>query len=214
MIINCPNCSTKYNINSDLINVNGRKVKCIKCENIWLVIPKNTEENDENNQINSKTLNPIKKIPEIKTTKTRNYHFFITFVLIIIIILLSAILFKDRITKHYPKSQNLYDKIKFYNFKNISLENIKVSKLNSDGDSFIIIQASIKNNSSIEQKIPNLLISLEDQNNKEQNKKLIRHNFKLKPNELYKFEDITFLIDNNSRRLTLDLVNDFQLFLR
>jgi len=35
LIVKCPNCSTKFIVNDDLIPANGKKVKCSKCKQIW-----------------------------------------------------------------------------------------------------------------------------------------------------------------------------------
>jgi predicted Zn finger-like uncharacterized protein len=37
MIIECPNCHTKFNVKDELIPEEGRKVKCSKCGNIFIV---------------------------------------------------------------------------------------------------------------------------------------------------------------------------------
>ena len=35
MILQCPNCGTKFQVNDNLIPSVGRKVKCSVCNNIW-----------------------------------------------------------------------------------------------------------------------------------------------------------------------------------
>ncbi len=35
MIISCPNCNKKFKINSSLISVNGRDLKCGSCDHVW-----------------------------------------------------------------------------------------------------------------------------------------------------------------------------------
>ena len=35
MIIECPNCSKKFNLNEKLIPKNGRTLKCSSCNHIW-----------------------------------------------------------------------------------------------------------------------------------------------------------------------------------
>ncbi len=37
MKISCPKCATQYDIEENLIPVQGRKFRCAKCDNIWLV---------------------------------------------------------------------------------------------------------------------------------------------------------------------------------
>ena len=57
MIIECPNCNKKFNLDEKLIPENGRTLKCSACEHIWhykIILNKNT--NDQ-------------KISEDKSTK-------------------------------------------------------------------------------------------------------------------------------------------------
>jgi predicted Zn finger-like uncharacterized protein len=39
MIVECKNCSQRYNFNEILLKPNGSKVKCIKCGNIFVAYP-------------------------------------------------------------------------------------------------------------------------------------------------------------------------------
>ncbi|MEP0519018.1 MAG: zinc-ribbon domain-containing protein [Hyphomicrobiales bacterium] len=39
MKIACPNCSTKYSLKEQALGDSGRKMKCAKCEHVWLALP-------------------------------------------------------------------------------------------------------------------------------------------------------------------------------
>lgn len=39
MKIACPNCSTKYSLKEQALGASGRKMKCAKCEHVWLALP-------------------------------------------------------------------------------------------------------------------------------------------------------------------------------
>lgn len=39
MKIACPNCSTKYSLKEKALGASGRKMKCVKCEHVWLALP-------------------------------------------------------------------------------------------------------------------------------------------------------------------------------
>ena len=47
MIINCPNCNKRFKINSSLIPIEGRDLKCGSCDHIWFF------------KINDKNLEPL-----------------------------------------------------------------------------------------------------------------------------------------------------------
>lgn len=42
MKIACPNCDTKYALNSDALGTHGRKMKCAKCAHVWTAQPDGT----------------------------------------------------------------------------------------------------------------------------------------------------------------------------
>ena len=46
MIINCEKCSSKFNLDENLLNNNGSKVRCSVCKNIFIVMPPEPEEED------------------------------------------------------------------------------------------------------------------------------------------------------------------------
>lgn len=43
MKIACPNCDTKYALNSDALGTHGRKMKCAKCAHVWTAHPVDTD---------------------------------------------------------------------------------------------------------------------------------------------------------------------------
>ena len=58
MIITCPNCKKKFNIDPTLINNEGRDLKCGSCDHVWLYkvedvnsTPLTLNENIDNSQI-------------------------------------------------------------------------------------------------------------------------------------------------------------------
>ena len=69
MIINCPSCEKKFQIDDSLIPENGRLVQCGSCGNSWFFKPfeKVKEEILDNNQLE------YKKDKRIKTNKKRSF---------------------------------------------------------------------------------------------------------------------------------------------
>ncbi|MDC3053158.1 zinc-ribbon domain-containing protein [Candidatus Pelagibacter sp.] len=70
MIIECPNCNKKFNLDGKLIPENGRTLKCGNCDHIWrykITLNKNSDvqkiSEDKNSEID---INTSKKDNEIK----------------------------------------------------------------------------------------------------------------------------------------------------
>ena len=47
MIIDCTNCSKKFEVNSSLIPENGRTIQCGSCNHVWFYKPQIDTQNDE-----------------------------------------------------------------------------------------------------------------------------------------------------------------------
>ena len=65
MIIECPNCSKKFNLDEKLIPKNGRTLKCSSCSHIWL---QKVTLNIDNT--NNKVSEDINTKSDIKSTQT------------------------------------------------------------------------------------------------------------------------------------------------
>ena len=61
MIIECINCSRKFNLNEHILKPNGPKVKCTKCGQIFIAFPIFTDRNEQSlpteNEMNTKEVN-------------------------------------------------------------------------------------------------------------------------------------------------------------
>ena len=73
MIIECPNCNKKFNIDENLIPQNGRTLKCGSCSHIWhhkvsLNIDNNNNKvpEDKNNKSDIKLSQTDEKINEVR----------------------------------------------------------------------------------------------------------------------------------------------------
>ena len=87
MIIQCINCSKKFEVNSDLIPDNGRTIQCGSCNHVWFYNPnkENTLIEKEKKEITSPIVFVKKKKEEIKpkkkvydSTKNENRKFEVT----------------------------------------------------------------------------------------------------------------------------------------
>ena len=71
MIIECPNCNKKFNLDGKLIPENGRTLKCGNCDHIWhykINLNKNSDvqkiSEDKNSEIDINTIKKDNKIKE------------------------------------------------------------------------------------------------------------------------------------------------------
>jgi predicted Zn finger-like uncharacterized protein len=79
MIINCPNCNKRFKINTSLIAVEGRNLKCGSCDHVWfykiedkklkpLPLKEDSIDNEEKSEIFDK------KIEQTIEVKKSSYH--------------------------------------------------------------------------------------------------------------------------------------------
>ena len=76
MIIECVNCSKKFDVNSDLIPSAGRTIQCGSCNHVWFY-KKGQENQSLKNEIKSKDDELSSKViqknkPKIKDIQTKN----------------------------------------------------------------------------------------------------------------------------------------------
>jgi predicted Zn finger-like uncharacterized protein len=55
MIIECINCSRKFNLNENILKPNGSKVRCTKCEQIFRAFPISLDRNEQSLPIKNET---------------------------------------------------------------------------------------------------------------------------------------------------------------
>ena len=144
MIIDCPDCNKKFDIDQNLIPINGRLLQCGACDYKWffklnIVEKKNDEQieikakpdlkiNDEfkDQPIKDEINTEVEKISTVKKIKKNKINY-LNILLVIIISLLAFILvldtFKDQLTSIFPNINFFLDNL--YQ----SLEDIKLFTL-------------------------------------------------------------------------------------
>tara|TARA_B100000900_G_C20441611_1_gene659262 strand:+ start:91 stop:567 length:477 start_codon:yes stop_codon:yes gene_type:complete len=128
MIIECVNCSKKFDVNSELIPTEGRTIQCGSCDHVWfykksdekLIIKKSTENTKESEistkkelpkntqkkyQINNKKKNISNKpkgseIVEYVPTKRFSFGKLLSYIIVIIITFISIIIVLDTFKNH------------------------------------------------------------------------------------------------------------------
>ena len=120
MIIQCPNCSKKFNVDSSLIPSKGRNIQCGSCNFLWFFDGKDkaflddtpekkikeekiVEENlYENNKKDKPKVNNKKALVKYQNKSTFSFGKFLSYILVLIITLTALIIFLD--TLKYPLS--------------------------------------------------------------------------------------------------------------
>ena len=80
MIINCPNCNKRFKINTSLIPVEGRDLKCGSCDHVWFykiedknLEPLSLKEDIINNEDKSDIVDKkIEQTNEVKKSSSQN----------------------------------------------------------------------------------------------------------------------------------------------
>ena len=120
MIIECPNCQKKFEVNSSLIPDNGRIIQCGSCNYTWNFIKNNEEKKTQNFEIkiSDKLVEPQKsKIEKVKKeqirkkkinkTKTISVSKILSYLLVFIITFIAFIIFVDTfkipLSNHFPQ---------------------------------------------------------------------------------------------------------------
>ena len=120
MIIECPNCQKKFEVNSSLIPDNGRVMQCGSCNYTWNFIKKIIEKKTQNLEIkiSDNLVEPQKsKIENVKKeqirkkkinkTKTISVSKILSYLLVFIITFIAFIIFVDTfkipLSNHFPQ---------------------------------------------------------------------------------------------------------------
>mgnify|MGYP001262536789 CR=1 FL=1 len=132
MIIDCPECNKKFDIDQNLIPSNGRLLQCGTCNYKWFfkvnIVEKKTEKEIEilqkkvsdnknptsENLISNSTNVKIDKIPSIKKKDKKNINY-LNIILVIIISIAALIIvldtFKNPLTSLFPNINFLLDNL-------------------------------------------------------------------------------------------------------
>ena len=73
MLIICPNCSKSFEINSELIPLNGRLVQCGSCDHKWHFIKDNEKENETDTEKNDLKINNVESISVLNENEDLNF---------------------------------------------------------------------------------------------------------------------------------------------
>jgi len=165
MYISCPECDTRFVVNSEQIGTHGRKVKCSKCAHIW------HQRLDKHLKIEpvleplSLVSTPLMKgvnLPALLPIKIPLYLYGLPVFLIGMIIFMTITLFQDSFELH-----------SVLNDKDLSIRDLQITNNKELGK--IIVNYKVLNSSTNNIKMPLVRIRLFDKNNRVINSRIDDH---------------------------------------
>src|SRR6056300_1160223 len=100
MIIDCVNCSKKFEVNATLIPENGRTIQCGSCNHVWFYKPKIEQSNNEISSPKSNEDILENKKTKLSVSKFLSYFLVILITFIALIIVLDT--FKSPLSSIFP----------------------------------------------------------------------------------------------------------------
>jgi predicted Zn finger-like uncharacterized protein len=165
MYISCPECDTRFVVNSEQIGTHGRKVKCSKCAHIWhqrLDKHLKIEPVLESLSLVSTPLMKGVNLPALLPIKIPLYLYGLPVFLIGMIIFMTITLFQDSFELH-----------SVLNDKDLSIRDLQITNNKELGK--IIVNYKVLNSSTNNIKMPLVRIRLFDKNNRVINSRIDNH---------------------------------------
>jgi len=179
MILTCPNCGTRYQMDRTYLAPPGAEVRCAKCLTVWFheVSEKDVspdEDHDETSVIANIEAASIAEAPVEATKQTANRTrpalvaglgaltiFFGTF-------FWAAIAFRHEIATVWPQSERIYALVGLQvNAQGLAFEEITQEWLTEDGANVLQISGRVVNVSERELTVPAIRVSLRDMEERE-----------------------------------------------
>ncbi len=190
MIVNCPNCGTKFNLNPDVLGDAGKRVKCKECQETWLQKPEGDKPSDIhvidekvkesrsskelaqdilkkqgrklNVEINIKDIR--KKLPNFKEFILRRQDVSI-FLSLLFVTLVVAVMFSKQIMNSKPMAEYFYNKIGIKSKivgEDILFKDLTAKKVMKEGKQELLVEFNLVNNSDHIVDYPSIKIHIED----------------------------------------------------
>ncbi len=186
MLIKCPKCQTVYELDDNLIQDSGLKMRCSKCNEVFRAYKQDAlkEQNIGEKELNvskifepfartteplfdtQKASHPSQKVQIVHLTRYKNT---INYLLILVILaLLGALLYLMRydVVRYIPKAEEMYQKFGIESIKNgltLDFENITTEEFIDNSTSKIKITGIINNQSNYTMFVPPLKVLVYNQ---------------------------------------------------
>ena len=201
MLITCKECGAIYCIAEKIIGSMGRKVKCTRCQHVWMI---------ESKRVPDQTLESCLTLPILYKPALPKALRMMPIFLVFMLILINFIFFPELFTR-VSLFRDLYQKCGFYSSDGLSLDNF-IFELNKDE---VLINGFIQNNSNENKMTPDVRYILLDKDKKEIFKYTQKSSYKLlKPGESFSINTNIIHIKEDANMLQIDIGNKLELLLK
>ncbi len=172
MIVTCSNCSAKFAVKAEDIGEDGRKVRCSICRHVWFqVLPPELPEilkSIAEMHPDTQEVQPIPEGSNLPAEISYSYREPVVFkavftCLVVILIFITSLVGNNKIR---PYLGTYYNALGIYDDRGIILYNATAEKNNSETGQELLVKGRIVNESNSEKLIPNLRITLTNENYK------------------------------------------------
>ncbi len=164
MIVSCPACESRFEVDQAQLGPDGRIVRCGKCSNCWHQMP---EDDPRAALAEEPTPPPIRRRPAPPPRK-RGYGTLIGWILLLLFVggvAAGGWLERERIVAEFPQLRDVYALLGVPVeppgpiFK---LGEVKTERSEADGDTVIVVRGVVSNISDRKQSLPPLRVQLTD----------------------------------------------------
>lgn len=189
MIVTCPSCETKFKVPAEAIPEAGRKVRCIKCQHVWLQKPEpeddapqvpdtpppdlsppppppsDRESEDEDESEAFDTYEGTERFSDRYDEPSSNVAMVALFVLLILGNAAAAgVAFASQLYT-LPGVSAIYGMFDIYDTEGMVLSGLKVTKAPTKAEQKFFVEGFIQNTSASEKRVPKMAVTLKDSNN-------------------------------------------------
>lgn len=170
MILTCPNCATRYQVDAQAFSTQGRQVRCAKCEYSWFQPAIEAEEEaprrldieeDTGREITGEEPPP----PPVRSRRRRRRMSALIAWLVLIVIVgglgAASYLFRYEIVAAWPQAATLYDMLGV-DAQGLKFNNVIWTQETEDGMPVLVISGEIVNVTGQNVAVPKVRVSLRD----------------------------------------------------
>lgn len=197
MILGCPSCGTRYQIDPAAMGATGRQVRCTRCGHIWRAVPEAEQAPaaasggpaeaapavraeavaapsraaaETEPTASESVLRRRKPIPYKEPRRLANWAGWAALAVIVAAIIGGGVVAREQIVAVWPPASKLYELVGLSlpeTATGLELRNVRSARESVGGDTVLLIEGEIVNVSASVQDIPVIVIALRDADERE-----------------------------------------------